>query len=424
MIWNPVQIAKTCLRTRMRDPRKTPNTPFLYVDISGIDRNFKVIRSAPEILGANAPSRARKEIREGDILVSTVRPNLNAVAVVPQHLDGQIASTGFCVLRPNKSAIVGKYLFYFTTTPNFVGILSGKIRGAHYPAVSDNDVKEIELLLPTVSEQRRIVEILDQADALRKKRAEADAKAARILPALFYKMFGDPATNPKGWPTKRLGDPDVATINPRFSGKNVSFDTEFSFVPMADVDEKWGRIVGKQVRSYSEIMQGFTSFKEGDVLFAKITPCMQNGKAAIARNMVNGFGFGSTEFHVLRAGALFTPEWLHVLVRLPWFRKQAESSFTGTAGQQRVPTDFLSRYTIGCPPIELQQKFSKAVARFQKWVEQGERSRKNLENVFSVLLHHAFTGDLTAKWREAHMKELLAEMETQAKALETVETQP
>ena len=417
MMWNSVQIAKTCLRTRMRDPRRNPDTPFLYVDISAIDRSLKVITSTPEILGVDAPSRARKEIREGDILVSTVRPNLNAIAVVPQHLDGQIASTGFCVLRPNKSAIVGKYLFYFTTTPTFVGILSGKVRGAHYPAVSDSDVKEIELPLPTVSEQRRIVEILDQADALRKKRAEADAKAARILPALFYKMFGDPATNPKGWPTKRFGDPNVVTINPRFSGKDISADTEFSFVPMADVDETWGRIVGRQVRSYSEIMRGFTPFQDNDVLFAKITPCMQNGKAAIARNMVNGFGFGSTEFHVLRAGALCTPEWLYVLVRLPWFRKQAESSFTGTVGQQRVPTDFLSRYTIGCPPIELQRKFSKAVVRFQEWVEQSDRSRKSLENIFSVLLHRAFTGDLTTQWRESHMKELLQEMEQQAKEL-------
>lgn len=420
MKWNSVQIATTCLRTRMRDPRRNPDTPFLYVDISAIDRSLKVITSTPEILGVDAPSRARKEIREGDILVSTVRPNLNAIAVVPQHLDGQIASTGFCVLRPNKSAIVGKYLFYFTTTPPFVGILSGKIRGAHYPAVSDSDVKEIELPLPTVSEQHRIVEILDQADALRKRRAEADAKAARILPALFYKMFGDPATNPRRWSVKKLGDPQVTTVNPKFSSAGVSDNTQFSFLPMADVDEVWGRIIGKQVRSYSDVARGFTSFQDNDVLFAKITPCMQNGKAAIARNLVNGRGFGSTEFHVLRASALSTPEWLYVLVRLPWFRKQAESSFTGTVGQQRVPTDFLANYTIGCPPIELQQKFAKAVLCFQEWVDQTDRSRRCLENIFSVLLHRAFTGDLTAKWRVAHMRELLQEMEQQAKVLEAV----
>jgi type I restriction enzyme S subunit len=234
-------------------------------------------------------------------------------------------------------------------------------------------------------------------------------------------MFGDPATNPKGWPTKRLSDPQIANINPRFSGINVSADTEFSFVPMTDVDELWGRIVGSQVRPYKDVMRGFTPFQDNDVLFAKITPCMQNGKAAIARNLVNGHGFGSTEFHVLRAGPHATPEWIYALVRLSWFRRQAEASFTGTVGQQRVPADFLARYAIGCPPIELQQGFVKAVNRLQKWVDQTGRSRERLEGLFSVLLHSAFTGDLTSKWREAHMKELLAEMEAQAKALNSVD---
>jgi type I restriction enzyme S subunit len=275
----------------------------------------------------------------------------------------------------------------------------------------------LEIPLPPPSEQRRIVEVLDQADALRRKRAEADAKAARILPALFYKMFGDPATNPKKWPVKQLGDPKIAAINPKSCGEDVSTDKEFSFVPMADVDEVWGRIVGRQVRTYSDVMRGFTSFQEDDVLFAKITPCMQNGKAAIARNLANGRGFGSTEFHVLRAGPLAVPEWLFALVRLPWFRRQAESSFTGTAGQQRVPADFLVRYEIGCPPPALQRKFGKALAQIEHWVRRTARSRDGLGNLFGLLLHRAFTGDLTAKWREAHMKELMAEMEAQARAL-------
>jgi len=287
------------------------------------------------------------------------------------------------------------------------------------PSMRKTEVERVRIPLPSPSEQRRIVEILDQADALRKKRAEADAKAARILPALFYKMFGDPATNPKGWPVKRLGDPQVATINPRFSGNGVSARKEFSFVPMADVDEVWGRIIGRQVRNYSDVMRGFTPFQDDDVLFAKITPCMQNGKAAIARNLVNGYGFGSTEFHVLRAGPLATPEWLYALVRLPWFRKQAEASFTGTAGQQRVPASFLVRYEVGCPPIELQQQFAKAVVQVVEWADQSDRSRQGVDRLFTVLLHRAFTGDLTAKWREAHMQELLAEMEQQARALET-----
>ena len=163
-MWNSLQIGKVCQPTRMRDPRRESDGSFLYVDISSIDRDLKIITNNPEIIGAEAPSRARKVIRTGDILVSTVRPNLNAVAIVPADLDNQIASTGFCVLRPKPEAIDGKYLFYYSLTAGFVETLSVKVRGAHYPAVSDRDVKEVELPLPPVSEQQRIVEILDQAN--------------------------------------------------------------------------------------------------------------------------------------------------------------------------------------------------------------------------------------------------------------------
>ena len=158
------------------------------------------------LLGTGAPSRARKVIRKDDVLVSTVRPNLNAVAMVPACLDGQIASTGFCVLRPNRGCVEPRYLFYWTITSTFVDASTSRVRGANYPAVSDRDVKEVAIPLPPLAEQRRIVEILDQADRLRRLRAEADAKANRILPALFIRMFGDPATNPMKWPRVRFRD--------------------------------------------------------------------------------------------------------------------------------------------------------------------------------------------------------------------------
>ena len=139
---------------------------------------------------------------------------------------------------------------------------------------------------PAKSEQSRIVELLDEADRLRHLRREADTKAARILPALFLKMFGDPATNPKGLPFKLLGDPAVCDINPRTRVELPDSDL-VSFVPMADVDEHLGRITGCQSRPYGEVKKGFTPFQNRDVLFAKITPCMQNGKAAIAAGLRN-----------------------------------------------------------------------------------------------------------------------------------------
>jgi type I restriction enzyme S subunit len=419
MMWGTAQIAKTCLRTRMRDPRRNPNKPFLYVDISAIDRGLKVITSAPEILGADAPSRARKEICEGDVLVSTVRPNLNAVAVVPPDLDGQIASTGFCVLRPNRAAIVGKYLFYFTTTPNFVGILSSKVRGAHYPAVSDGDVKEIELPLPTLSEQRRIVEILDQADALRKKHAEADAKAARILPALFYKMFGDPATNPKGWPVKPLGDITIGKPQYGANASAIEWSVEKPrYVRITDITGD-GRLLKDGVMTLD--LDDWEPYRlvPGDILFARSGNTV--GKTYLYRPKDGLCAYAGYLIRFNPDTNQVEPWYLFSLTQTDYYRNWVEAR-KRVAGQPNINGREYASIRIPCPPVPLQQQFAGMVEELIGIRDSRGTAVEEIGHLLDVLLHRAFTGDLTAKWREAHMKELLAEMKTQAKYLNLKET--
>lgn len=158
---------------------------------------------------------------------------------------------------------------------------------------------------------------------------------------------------PQHWQLARLGD--VCQLNPR---DPVPKDASglVSFVPMSAIDEHSGEITAPEERDITEVMRGYTSFAEGDVLFAKITPCMENGKAAIARNLTSGRGFGSTEFHVLRPGPFVLAEWLFHFVRRDAFRRQAARNFTGTAGQQRVPTDFLQFTKIPVPPLSEQRR--------------------------------------------------------------------
>lgn len=109
---------------------------------------------------------------------------------------------------------------------------------------------------------------------------------------------------------------EICEINPRLSRDHgLTNDAQVSFVPMAAVDEASGVIRDKQQRAFLEVKKGYTSFRDGDVLFAKITPCMENGKSAIAKDLLNGFGFGSTEFHVLRANGRALPEWIYYFVR-------------------------------------------------------------------------------------------------------------
>lgn len=150
---------------------------------------------------------------------------------------------------------------------------------------------------------------------------------------------------------------DVCNVNPR-AGKIPIADEEMlvSFVPMAAVDERIGAITAHENRVLSGVSKGFTAFQNGDVLFAKITPCMENGKAALACGLTNGIGRGSTEFHVIRPGSRILGEYIYHFVRQPLFREHAKRHFTGTAGQQRVPKSFLENALIPLPPLEEQRR--------------------------------------------------------------------
>ena len=128
-----------------------------------------------------------------------------------------------------------------------------------------------------------------------------------------------------------------------------------------------GKIDASQVKRYDEVKTGFTYFAENDVLFAKITPCMENGKGAVATGLYNEIGFGSTEFHVLRPiRNKSNPYWIYALTSFDAFRKDAANNMTGSAGQRRVPLNFLSNYKVSLPPIELQNQFAAFVTEVDK----------------------------------------------------------
>jgi type I restriction enzyme S subunit len=183
---------------------------FRYVDITSVDNRTKRFVDPKTLLGGDAPSRARQVIRADDVIVSTTRPNLNAVALVPHDLDNQVCSTGFCVLRA-KHGLDPAYLFAFVRTTEFVRNLSDLVKGALYPAVTDKQVRAQLMPLPPLPEQQRIAATLnDQMATVDRARraAEAQLEAAKALPAAFLRQAlpraGDPM--PDGWRWVRLGD--------------------------------------------------------------------------------------------------------------------------------------------------------------------------------------------------------------------------
>ncbi len=180
------------------------------------------------------------------------------------------------------------------------------------------------------------------------------AQAEKTAPSLAQEVAGRPL--PAGWRWVRLGE--VTQINPRRPADLARTDNRStSFIPMSAVDEQSGT-AAPEVRPFAAVRKGYTYFAEGDVLFAKITPCMQNGKHAVAKSLLDGLGFGTTEFHVLRPGPAIASAWIHSFLRQPDVLQAAAAHFEGAVGQQRVPKQFLAALEIPLPPLREQKRIA------------------------------------------------------------------
>ncbi|WP_287849461.1 restriction endonuclease subunit S [Acidiphilium sp.] len=209
-----------------------------------------------------------------------------------------------------------------------------------------------------------------------------------------------------GWPLRALGD--VIEINPR-QPKGIATSQEVSFVPMAAVDEIHGSIVDRQVREFGAVSKGFPTFADGDVLFAKITPCMENGKAAIATDLVNGIGAGSTEFFVLRPSQDILAEYVFHFVRRAPFREACKANFTGSAGQQRVPRSYLERVVLPIPPLDEQRRIVGLLDRAAEIRRRADAARAKARAIIPALFLDMFGDPATNPkgWRTLRLGDAL-----------------
>ena len=148
----------------------------------------------------------------------------------------------------------------------------------------------------------------------------------------------------------------VCSVNPRKAEiSNLNGSTTVSFVPMSDLGENEMYFKAKDQKRLQDVGPSYTYFKESDVLVAKVTPCFENGKAGIAKDLINGIGFGSSEFYVLRPGEFVTTQWIYFSIATPEFRSWATPKMTGTGGLQRVPRSVIESYHIPLPSITTQR---------------------------------------------------------------------
>lgn len=290
---------------------------------------------------------------------------INVGSVDWQRKEDRVIVSPLYVVFSVSKGLDQQYLYYYLKSEKCLYYIKELASGSVRDNLKLSMLKEFTIPNITLEEQRKAVMVLEQTDRLIALQERQMTVLDELVKSRFVEMFGLPGTDVHGWGMSSLGE--ICEINPKKSqDARLTNGLLVSFVPMPSVSES-GDIDATQVKPYDEVKTGFTYFAENDVLFAKITPCMENGKGAIATGLYNGIGFGSTEFHVLRpAKETATPRWIYTLTVFPQFRIDAASNMTGSAGQRRVPASFLENYRVSVPPLELQNRFAAFVTEVDK----------------------------------------------------------
>lgn len=262
------------------------------------------------------------------------------------------------LIKPSPDRLDTEYLFHALAFR--YDELRSRSSGEGRAGLSKGLIEQIPLPLPPPEEQTAIADILATVDRAIAQSEALIAKQRRIKAGLLHDLLTrgiDAQGNLRDLRRTQIPLAEIAEINPSRTTLRLDGDDNVSFIPMSDVSEsaKW---TYRQVRPLSEVMRGYTYFQENDVLVAKITPCAENGKGCLARGLVNGVGFGSTEFHVLRARENADADFIYQLSTYKAFRDQAAAQMTGSAGQQRVPESFLANYPVAAFSKEEQARIA------------------------------------------------------------------
>jgi len=374
-------------KTRQIDPKKLGNDSFTYVDISSIDKDTKRITEPQTLLVGDAPSRARKEIKANDVLVATVRPNLNGVAIVPAQYDNQIASTGFCVLRSDTEQLDPNYLFYFTQTYYFISHLTELSTGAGYPAVSDEDILDTRIPLPPLTEQKQIASLLARADRLRQLRRTAHDLGDVLLQSVFLEMFGDPFKHyQEKWKSVRF--------------EEITNRITYGFTnPMSHLSSGIPIITGKNVLDGKIDFENvhYADQKEYDVLTLKNKP--NKGDILITKDGTIGrCAIVDVDFPIcinqsvalVQLNNKVIPKYVFGYLYSASVREFLDGMKKGVALQHLQITEF-AQIPIPLPPLNVQEEFAGVVARVESLRGRMGESTRQVEGLFESLLAEAFS---------------------------------
>ena len=333
-----------------------------WISISDMNFSEKYISSTKEKITELAVKKSGIKIIPKNTVIMSFKLSIGKVKIVNEDIYSNEAIMAF--IPKTNNFIDENFLYYSLKGVRWNEGINKAVKGL---TLNKALISQKEIFLPNLAIQQEIASNLDSiADFLDLRRKQLNY-LKELNKSLFTTMFGDPFSKVINKEEEKSFLKDITIINPsKKEIEEIKSNLEISFITMADISED-GRINVDNIKKLEDVKNNFTFFKENDVLFAKITPCMENGKGGVAKSLKNNIGFGTTEIHVLRPISNITnSQWIYHLTKLPLFRKDAEIHMTGSAGQKRVPTTYLANFKIKVPPIELQNKFAERIERIEK----------------------------------------------------------
>lgn len=296
------------------------------------------------------------EINNGDVLISWSA----SLGVYVWNRGKALLNQHIFKVAFNKVDVDKNYFVY--AVRHKLNEMAAKAHGATMKHIIKKDFDAIQIPFPSLQEQAEISLILDKVAHVIEERREELSKLDTLIKARFVEMFGNPLDKSKA----NMYFVECVEFNPKKSEVKDLMCETVSFVPMECVGAD-GSFKIKEDGLVKDYYKGYTYFKNGDVLLAKITPCFENGKVAIAENCTNGIGFGTTEFHVSRPiPGVSNSQWIKYMLKNEHVHELATINMTGSAGQKRIQTPFFEKLKVYLPPIELQNQFADFVAQIDK----------------------------------------------------------
>ena len=356
--------------------RFSPNDVIRYIDISSIDNINQCLTGTTSFKMLDAPSRAQQKVEYGDILISTVRPNLRNIAIVNDDATNLVASSGFCVLRINDAAL-RRYVFYYVVSNKFTAYLEKLTNGANYPAVKETDVRKALIPIPPKPTQLSIVSELDKLNELIRIKKEQLKDYDALAQSVFYEMFGDPVVNEKGWEMISLSELSMYP-NERIAINQLS-PSQYVGVENLIKDRGGVRFSNSLPKANSAI-----AYKENDILLGNIRPYLK--KIWLA----DKGGGASGDVVIIRiSNRKITPVFLFKVLSSDSFFEY-DNTYTKGAKMPRGDRKAIAKFGVILPPLPLQQSFAHKIEQIERQKASVQKTISDLEMLLAARMQHWF----------------------------------